>query len=257
MIVPGQGLAAYVFSDGFEAPWTGEYYAPWTIEGYRHGEEPVAIMKQTNIYHSGSYGLQLEMKSVPQTWMWWGCINANVPAHAMLKQYDPYMSVWFYDEYTAPDGWKKGGQLYAVPSLVKGDDDWTDVQFGARALETINQNYYYTNADIPHPPWQDTGVPRNNAWHHLKFQLSSVDGYIRFYLDDVYMGRSTRNDYIDLGSAILGVFFDAPLSNWATMPYAIFDDYEVGSTVPLPGALWLLGSGLAGLALKGRGGLRR
>ncbi|MDD3581169.1 MAG: hypothetical protein PHW74_09130 [Desulfobacca sp.] len=248
-IAPVPVMADYVFNDGFEITWTGEYYSPWTVEGYRHGDEPVAIMKQTTTAHSGSYGLQLEMKSVPQTWMWWGAINANVPEYAMQKQYDPYMSVWYYDEYTASDGWKKGGQLYAVPSLVTGDDDWTDVQFGARAVEGISQNYYYTWADSPHPAWQDTGVARDNDWHHLKFQLSSADGHIRFYLDGNLVGTSTRNDYTDLGSAILMVMFDDPLSAWGdNKPYAIFDDYQVGSSVPIPTAVLLMGAFLGRMA---------
>lgn len=239
-------LAGYVFSDGFETAWTGDFYAPWTVEGYRHGAEPVAVMKQTTVQaHSGSNSLKLEMKSVASSGQFWGAINANVPANAMLKQYDPYMSVWYYDQGSPSASNSQTGQLYAVPSLVTGPADWTDVQFGGRR-NTYDNYYFITSPGAT--GWQDTGVARSEGWRNLKFQLSSTDGYIRFYLDSNYVGKSERNDYTDLGSAILATMFLDPLSGYGTnMPYAIFDDYQVGSNVPLPPSMLLLGSGLLGL----------
>lgn len=244
---PSQGLGGWVFSDGFETPWTGDYYAPWTIEGYRWGSEPVAIMQQTIIAHSGSYGLKLEMKSVASNGQFWGAINANVPASAMLKQYDPYMSVWYYDQGFPSASNSQTGQLYACPSPVTGPNDWTDVQFGGR--RNVYDNYYFITAPAP-SGWHYTGVARSEGWHNLKFQLSSTDGYIRFYLDGSLVGKSDRNDYTDLGLATLSTMFLPPLSNYGdNKPYAIFDDYQVGSNVPLPATVWLLGSGLVGLGL--------
>lgn len=239
-------LAGYVFSDSFETPWTGDYSSPWTLEPYRHGTEPVAVMKQnTAIAHSGSASLQLEMKSVANSSMFWGAINANVNPTAMLKQYDPYMSVWYYDQGSPSASNSQTGQLYAVPSLVTGPLDWTDVQFGGRA--GAYDNYYFTR--IP-GSWQNTGVARAAAtpkWVNLEFQLSSTDGFIRFYIDSNYVGISDRNDYTDLGTAVLATMFLPPLSGYTTMPYAIFDDYQVGSNVPLPPSVLMLGSGLLGL----------
>jgi hypothetical protein len=242
--------SAYLYQDNFETSWSGDYAAGWDNEGYRHGDAPVAIMQQTDISYGGSYGVKIIADSVPGNLgfdPWWAIVfNTNVNISAMTKQYDPYIKVMYYDNLAT----SVGGQLYTVPTGVV-PDDWTDVQFGSRFNQT--DNYYYVTA--PTGGWQDTGVVRSDGWHELKMQLSSLDGYIHFYIDGIEVGVSTRNDYTDLGTGMLSVMFNPPLSDWGTdKPFIIYDNFEVGSTspVPLPGAVWLLGSGLVGLGLWGR-----
>lgn len=88
------------------------------------------------------------MDSVPDATQWWGAIvNTTIPLVAMQKQYDPYMKVRYYDEL----GSTMSGQLYAVPSTVTGDSDWTDIQFGGRYVAP--DNYYYHAAQVPNVPW--------------------------------------------------------------------------------------------------------
>jgi hypothetical protein len=236
---------AYVYQDNFETGWTGNYAPGWALEGYRWGAEPVAFMGQTTTHYSGSSGMKLTMDSVPDPSQFWGAIvNTTIPLEAMQKQYNPYMKVMYYDEL----GSTMAGQLYAVPSLVSGTADWTDIQFGARYAAP--DNYYYHAAAVPNPPWGNSGVTRTSGWHELMFQLLNADGKVHFFVDGVEVGTSVRSDLTDLGDGILAVMFQTPLGGWGeNKPYAIFDNYEVGSTstVPLPPTALLLGSGLLGL----------
>ena len=252
LIAAGSSNAQYtiLFSDGFETAWTGDYAPGWENSGYRHGEPPVGkMMQQTSIAYSGSYGLKLIADSVPQSWMWWAAVNPqSLPHHALDKQYNPYISAWYYDEL----GDTRAGQLFAVPDWVnpylKGGEDWTDVQFGGRPW--AEEDYYYVAVGQNHPGWQNTGVARTAGWHNLKFQLSAIDGRIHFYIDGNLVGSSYRNDYTNLGATMgLYTMFDDPLSGWGdNKPYTIWDDFEVGSTIPEPGTFLLLGFGLLGLA---------
>ena len=213
------------------------------------------MMQQVSTSHSGSSGMKLIADSTPESWMWWAAVSPiDVSAAAMQKQYDPWVSAWYYDEGSSSTENDPAGQLYAVPSWVNpyisGSEDWTDIQFGARFTDNAEDNYYYVAVGESHLGWQDTGVARSVGWHQLTMQLSSADGYVHFYVDGVWKGRSYRNDYIDLGPEIgLYTMFQDPLSDWDPKPYTIWDDFEFGSTfVPAPGALLLggLGAGLVG-----------
>lgn len=249
----GVANADYHVTYDFETAWSGDYAAGWENTAYRHGAPPVGkMMQQTTISHSGSYGMQLIAESAPVGTMFWAAVNpSTVDASAMQKQFDPYVSAWYYDERAT----SVAGQLFAVPSWVNmytAGEDWTDIQFGGRY--TATNDYYYVAAGESSPGWQDTYVGRTSGWHNLKMQLSSTDGRVHFYLDDVAVGASYRNDYIDLGSEIgLYTMFLAPLSGWGdAKPSTIWDDFEFGSTAPVPGALLLgmLGFGAAGMKLR-------
>ena len=251
-----------LFHDDFESAWTGDYAPGWVNAAYRHGEAPVGqMMQQTTYAHGGSYGMQLNALSTPEAWMWWAAVEVeSLPHHALDRQYDPYVSVWYYDQLEAVTATDENdtlycaGQVYAVPDWVNlynsQGEDWTDVQFGGRF--NYRDDYYYVAAGEGSPGWQDTGVARTEDWHQLMFQLSSADGYIHFYVDGAPVGTSYRNDYTNLGTAIgLYTMFDDPLSAWGeAKPYTIWDDFEVGSSVPEPATLSLLGLGLAGFVVR-------
>ena len=228
--------ATVFFFDGFESAWTGDDYAAgWIGAPYRHGDPPGAKMEQTTTAYDGSYGLQLIADSVPLSSMWWAAVEVeNLPHYAMKEKHNPYVSVWYYDElWEEAPSLNKAGQVYAVPDWVNPyippGEDWTDVQFGA--VEYMLDNYYYVAVGENHPGWQNTSEPRISGWHNLEFQLSSADGYIHFYLDGTEVGKSYRNDYTNLGTAIgLYTRFDRPLSDWGVdKPFTIWDDFEVGS----------------------------
>ena len=240
----------------FDTSWTGDYAPGWENSAYRHGAPPIGkMMEQVAGGYTGN-GMKLVADSVPENGMWWAAVNPiGVNGGAMSKQYNPYISAWYFDQ-----GWESGtlhqaGQIFAVPSWVNGytgtnlDEDWTDIQFGARFNQAPpNDNYYYVAAGENSPGWQDTGVDRQtNMWVNLKMQLSSTDGRVHFYLNGNHVGQSYRNDYVDLGETLgLYTMFQNPLSNWGTdKPYTIWDDFEFGSSyIPAPGAIVLAGLGL-------------
>jgi len=259
----GVANADYSVTDGFETAWSGDYAPGWENSEYRHGAPPIGkMMQQTTTAHSGSYGMKLIADSAPVASMFWAAVNPiEVSAVAMQKQYNPYISAWYYDEGApaADADLGRTGQIYAVPSWVNGytgtsgDEDWTDIQFGGR--RNVDDNYYSVAAGQNSPGWQNTGVTRSLGWHQLKMELSSTDGKVHFSLDGVGVGTSYRNDYVDLGTDIgLYTMFEAPLSGWSVQPYTIWDDFEFGSTyvVPVPAAVWLgmLGLGYAGMRLR-------
>ncbi len=256
LLIAGTSNATILFQDDFETAWTGDYADGWVNAAYRHGTAPTGkMMQQTTIAHNGSYGMQLIADSVPADWMWWAAVEVeSLPHSALDKKYDPYVSVWYYDDLVAD----RTGQVYAVPDWVNpyinGSEDWTDVQFGARFNQPTDGNYYHVAVGESHPGWQDTEVQRSEGWHQLKFQLSSSTGFIDFYIDQVLVGQSYRSDYTNLGTSIgLYTMFLNPLSNWGSgKPFTIWDDFEVGSSVPEPTTMLLFGIGLLGLAGFGR-----
>jgi hypothetical protein len=250
-------MASYSVTDDFETSWSGDYAANWDNEGYRHGEAPGATMQQVDLSSIGrtGHGVKLTANTVPNLGFdpWWAAVNrTDVDDSKMLKQYDPWLSVDYYDAGHS-SGMDATGQLYAVPSWVNmytNGEDWTDVQFGGRS--TQESQYYYVAAGQNSPGWQTTGVSRSDpAWVNLKMQLSSVDGKIHFYINDTQVGTSYRSDYIDLTSLILNVNYDTPLSAWGeNKPSVIFDNFTYGSSVPEPATMCLLG--LGGLLLARR-----
>lgn len=246
--------AAVLFYDDFETSWTGDYATGWVNTAYRHGAPPVGqMMQQTTTAFGGTYGLELTALSVAEPWMWWAGVSVESLNHAALDaSLNPYVSVYYYDEIGSNTA---AGQVFAVPDWVNpylpGSEDWTDVQFGARF--NVTGDYYHVSAGESSPGWDSTDVDRSAGWRNLKFQLSSADNRIHFYIDDIEVGASYRNDYTNLGTEIgLYTMFDpstGPQNGGS--PSTIWDNFEVGSdfaVVPVPGAagLGLLGLGLVG-----------
>jgi hypothetical protein len=254
----GPASATILFQDSFETSWSGGYAPGWINSTYSGESSPVGSMEQSSLGYGGNYGLKLTANSVPQSWMWWAAVQVESISHDFLaKEYNPYVSVWHYDETAS----RRAGQLYVVPDWVNlylgGTQDWTDVQFGGR--DNVPGQYYYAAAGEGSPLWQNTGVSRTEGWHNLKLLLSSVDGRIHFYLDGLEVGASYRNDYTNLGANIgLYTMFDPELSGWGSCkPYTLWDDFEIGyhaqaQQVAEPSTILLLGCGIAGLGAAAR-----
>jgi hypothetical protein len=245
------GGSTYSVLFDFEDGWTGDYAPGWENTLYRHGEPPVGkMMEQVAGGLGGSMGMKLIAESAPSPSMFWAGVSvSNVKSAAMMKEYNPYFSAWYYDEGTT-NGQGPAGEIFAVPDWVNmyinGSEDWTDVQLGAR--HDVEDQYYSVACGENMLGWQNTGIDRAVGWHQFKMQLSSADGYIHFYIDGTEVSTSYRNDYIDLGTE-LGLYtrFEPSLDEWISNngdnPYTIWDNVELGSdyAIPAPGAL-LLGS---------------
>ena len=246
-----QANNTYQVKFDFDTSWAGDYAPGWENSAYRHGAPPIGkMMEQVAGGYTGS-GMKLVADSVPEDWMWWARVNVvDVSATAMTKQYDPWVSVMYYDEGLANAA---AGQMSIVPSWVNpyitGSEDWTDVQFGAR--DNVTDNYYSVAVGENMVGWVDTGVARPTTqpgWVQLKIQLSSADGKMHFFINGTEAGAASyRDDYIDLGTNLgLMTRFAAPLADWGTdKPYTVWDDFEFGSNyIPAPGAIVLAGLGL-------------
>ena len=84
------------------------------------------------------------------------------------------------------------------------------------------------------------------GWHNLRFDLIQGSG-VEYFVDDVSMGLFADDLTFDLASVILNTYNFG--ENEVRDYY--FDNFTAQAT-PIPGAIWLLGSGLVGLV-----GLRR
>lgn len=259
-----QAWVPYQVCFDFNTSWTSDYTPGWENSDYRHGDPPVGkMMEYVAGGVGGTGGMELIADSTPEDWMWWAAVNPiDVREYAMLKAYNPWVSVDYYDEgyLHDPDALNCAGQLYSVPSWVNpyidGSEDWTDIQFGARFNQPApNDNYYYVACGENMLGWQDTGVSRfgegSPGWVNLKMQLHAADGFVHFYVNGVDKGTSYRNDYVDLISMGIYNMFEDPLSQWGDdKPSVIYDNFCFGSEamVPEPGSAILLGLGLVGLA---------
>ncbi len=248
----------------FEEGWTGDYAPGWVDSGYRHGDPPVATMEQIELSpygRPGSYGAKITVDSVTETGQYWGIVHSeNLHPGAFDKQYNPWVSVDWYD-YGYFTGLDVAGQLYNVPPSVV-EDDWTDTMIGGVTPENANDTYWFNWAwGDAGGSWQNSGVDRpeggDGRWVNLKMQLSDDDGRIHYYIDDVFVGSTARDDYIGLGWPSFNVVFDSPLDDWGQdLPYAVIGNFKYGSDlripIPEPAGLSLLGMALLGLKRKRR-----
>lgn len=254
--LPLTANAAFVSTFDFETAWTGDYATGWENTSYRHGTAPVAqMMQQTTTAHTGSAGVKLSA-SDPLGLFWVGVNPTGIPTSALDKQYNPYLSAWYFEE----NKMAVTGQIFSVPdSPIADNDDWTDVQFGGRRQPASSTNFNFIAASSNSLPgtnsWVDTNFARTAGWHQLEMQLSSTDGKIHFSLDGSEVGSTTRDDYTNLGTIGLYTMFDATtLSTNGAGSYTIWDDVQIGSSAPVPepGTFALLGLGLAGLGVIAR-----
>ena len=82
--------AGYVFHDGFETTWSGDYAPGWQNAPYALEEDngnSVAKMQQiSGTVHSGSYATKVIADSVPASWFYWASVESTqIPLANMAK----------------------------------------------------------------------------------------------------------------------------------------------------------------------------
>ncbi|MCA9416839.1 MAG: hypothetical protein KC917_11230, partial [Candidatus Omnitrophica bacterium] len=105
----------YHVSFDFNTSWATDYAPGWENTAYRHGPAPVGQMMQavSGGGRNGTDGMRLIADSVPESWMWWVGVNPiDVDAACMQKQYNPWMSAWYYDP-----GWDVSSSLQSVGQI--------------------------------------------------------------------------------------------------------------------------------------------
>ncbi|AQT68316.1 hypothetical protein STSP2_01475 [Anaerohalosphaera lusitana] len=251
LICSCQAFANYHVKYDFNNQWTGDYAPGWENTDFAGGEDPTGVMMQFAYAGlQGSGAVRIIATDTPDDSYWWADVNpTNVDEAAMAKQYNPWVSAWYWDEgYNSEsgntEGLHRGGQIFAVPDTQAGSGDWSDTQLGA-GINSGDQ-YYYAYADNGGTTVAGTDTVRSEGWHQLKLQLSSDDGKIHYYIDGQEVGATVRDDYDNLLGFGLSTVFTNPLSEWSyNYPWSVWDDFEYGSSIPEPTTIALLGFGSA------------
>ena len=252
--------SGYLVTDDFETAWAGDYASGWVNVNYAHGDASTPKMTQyaavtanghavTPVSGSDFMGLQIIAVGDPVgSTEWWGGVVPEFVnnAHQLDRQYNPWVSVSFYDCGVA----LPSPQLAAVPN-TDDPNDWTDIQLGQRWNRA--DNYWYSEAMNKNSDggWIKTSVARSVGWHELSFTLDT-SGYITYSIDGTSIGTTIYNTYMDLAAPWLMTQFQDGVFGITTEVY--FDNFQSGSdyVVPEPGALSLVGLGLVGLVRRRR-----
>jgi hypothetical protein len=139
-------------------------------------------------------------------------------------------SVWWYDN----RDWYSGGML------VSNTTEASELLAGYSLGSSIPPN------SINAAPTYTKVADRSIGWHHLEYIVT--DAGTSYYLDDANVGSGT------LMNATQVALRNNVWNGWQVDgPYIVYyDDFSftpAASPVPIPGAVWLLGSGLVGLVV--------
>jgi len=176
-----------------------------------------------------------------------GILLFTAPAHAVI--------VFDFEDIPETYWYEGGGQNMG--------SYYPEVTFGPKATILEDQIYGYNS--IGYPPHSGHAVLTSeeytlridfaNPTNHVGFWFSTAGGfYLRSYdSNDVMINEQVTNTTINYNDYI-SVNFETDAIAYVNIVGAFnttIDDFEYGA-VPIPGAVWLLGSGLVGIV-----GIRR
>ncbi len=245
---------AYLVIDGFETNWSGTHADNYTNMSYKYtpSQSPATKMTQTTDYvHSGSYATKLQITSTGQYpgASFWGAVLRSFNHNAMKKEYNPWVSVWYYDKPASGSAFP-AGYLSVIPNTpVPFADERADIQLGT--LWNRSDYYYHTTGNTPptRPYGGSTGVARSEGWHQFKVALTEAGG-ADYFVDGTKVASSHRSDYLGVGYIGLGSFCP---DNDGTSSTVYYDDLSFGSDyIPEPMSMILLGLGILGLVSRKR-----
>ncbi len=248
-------VMAYLVTDGFETGWTGDYADNYENLTYKYAPSLSASTKMTqttDYVHSGSYATKLEVTTPgghANGSNWWGGVSRSFDHHAMKVEYNPWVSIWYYDKPEAGSAFP-AGYLGVIPNTsVPFGSERADIQLGAAYGKTEKYWHVSGNGPIDPPTWVQTDIDRTEGWHEFKINMLNTGG-ASYFIDGTAVGDSPRTDYIDLEYILLGTLHTIGDSTYSTVYY---DDVSFGSDyIPEPTTMILLGLSIFGLVSRKR-----
>ena len=209
--------AQIIFHEGFEYADSPENHG-WS---FRNPSNEIYTTTETS--YSGQRSVRLYQNSVPDTYLdrTFGDIS-NVNSIRLA----------FYDSGQSNTNWDAG-------ALVSFDGQ-SKYSFIRWYNPSTYQVYYDNGAEAA---TLTTGISRTVGWHLFEWVIKS-NGLLDAYIDDTLAAGDLMT--------VTSLYSINPYLGTEPSIYAFYDDITVTGTVPAPTALWLLGSGLIGIA-----GIRR
>jgi uncharacterized protein YkwD len=158
------------------------------------------------------------------------------------------------------------GRTYPPPEQLEPTDAARNVMYGTADLDELNA-FFFSSSTNNWTSWDEVGVDITgdqwDSWHTFKQEQSNNQ------LDGGWMGSHGHRDNIlsilfdDIGVGYVWEPDDTAPIQWDEGEIGFplhtywtqdFTGDDIVAPVPLPGAFWLLASGLAGLIVAGRSG---
>lgn len=234
LMLAGSVQAAVYEQETFDQGWT--MGSEWTQDRSLPG------IVESSIF-DGEYRLRLGLTNANQdSWHNYQGIKHDVDMPELGRQsfsVELYLDVdWSFSPHNA-GLWGQGkdadGENSAWPILVYRSGQ--DIEAGFYSYDYLDDGFY--GWDL----FKSVDASEYGKWYELKFELTQGLG-VEYFINGESLGLFTDTDTMDLSAVILNAY------NFGENEDIYFDNFTAeaeASAVPVPAAVWLLGSGLVGL----------